>query len=121
MRRFVVIAVVLAAAVLVAMTGCAGTSGQPTGGVTLAPTPPPEFAAGCGHPGTLVTVLAVPVVVHRAACDLTGVQLRYGLAEVTVPASGRAERQVETFAPTTAPIHILVVVADGTGDVTITG
>ena len=116
MRRFLMLAVGVSAL----LAGCA-TGGQVTTGTSQLPTPPAGFGPACGHPGTLVTLLAVPVVVKRDVCDITGVNLRYGLAEVTVPASGRAERQVETFAPTTAPLHILVVVDPTTGDVTVTG
>ncbi len=82
---------------------------------------PEEFSAACLHPGALVDVRAVPVTIAHASCDLTGVRLRYGLASAVVPASGRADDQVETFASTTAPTQIAIVVAPGTQDVTVTG
>jgi hypothetical protein len=99
-----------------AVSGCAqNTSGSPNGA------PPAEFRPACGQPGARVQVRSVPVTIEHRACDLTGVEVRYGLAAVAVPASGRAERQVQTFAPTTSPTHILVIVDQRTHDVTITG
>lgn len=66
-------------------------------------------------------MLAVPVTIARATCDITGVELTYGLATVTVPAQGKAERQVETLVATTEPVKIVVTVDATTMDVTITG
>jgi hypothetical protein len=82
---------------------------------------PGEFQPACGHPGAKVTVLAVPVTIPRTSCDITGVELTYGLATVTVPAHGRAERQVETLVATTEPIKIVVTVDVTTLDVTVAG
>lgn len=100
------------------VSGCAqDTSGSPPGDSA----PPAEFRPACGHPGAQVQVLSAPVTIEHRTCDLTGVTVRYGLASVVVPATGRAERQVETFASTTSPTHIAVVVDQQTHDVTITG
>src|SRR5689334_7659168 len=95
---------------LALLAGCAVTAraGQPS-----FPTPAvrAEFQPACGHPGARVTVLAVPVVVAHAACDLVGVRLTYGLAGAVVPAHGTAEGHVETFAAATEPLSIVITVA----------
>ena len=104
----------------VLLAGCARAGAEsPNGPAT--PALPAGFAAGCGHPGANVVVLAVPVTIPHKACDLTGVRLTYGLATVTVPDHGRANQQVETFAATTAPTSIVVDVDPATHDVTVTG
>jgi hypothetical protein len=82
---------------------------------------PAEFVPGCGHAGTVVTITAVPVTVFRASCDVTGVEVHFGLASAVVPASGRVEHHVETLVATDVPTRIVVTVDDTTHDVTITG
>src|SRR4051794_32362578 len=68
MRRLLLPAVGL----LVLLAGCA-RGDQVTAAASQLPTPPAGFGPACGHPGTVVTVLAVPVVVRRDACEITGV------------------------------------------------
>jgi len=101
--------------------GCARSAGSPGGAQRTRAAVAAEFVPACGQPGATVVVLAVPVTVRHADCDLVGVELHYGLATAVVPASGRVERHVETYAPTSEPIRIVITVADGTGDVTVTG
>jgi hypothetical protein len=66
------------------LTGCGGAGG----GQSLSPGTPPEAAAACGHPGAVVHLKKVPVVIRHTGCDLTGVILRYGDVGATVPTSG---------------------------------
>jgi len=103
--------------------GCARGGGSPNAGGSDGKRSgvAAEFVPACGQPGATVVVLAVPVIVRHADCDLVGVELHYGLAAAVVPSSGRVERHVETYAPTTEPIRIVITVADGTGDVTVSG
>jgi hypothetical protein len=109
MTRTHQLAVSLGAALLLA--GC-GTSG---GTEALTAPPPPEFAAACGHPGTVVVVKQLPVVVPHATCDLTGVVVRHAGVGVTVPRSGDA--RVDAQGPAAATL--VASVAARTGDVTI--
>ena len=79
--------------------------------------PPSQFAAACGHPGAVVTVVDLPVTVHRKTCDLTGVIIRYGPAGVIVPAPG--EGTGAQYDASTGATSLYVDVDAKTGDVTI--
>lgn len=83
------------AALLVAVltAACGHASGK--AGAASTRNTPAEFRAACGHPGATVEVKVVPVVVPRAACDLTGVVLLYAGVGVTVPAEGGATAQAD--------------------------
>lgn len=107
---------VLAACTVALTSGCAASTGGSSG-----PPVPAEFATACGHPGAKVEVLSVPVTIRHAACDLTGVELTYGLATIVVPDHGHDERQVETLVATTSPTKITVTVDAKTHDLTVTG
>ncbi len=111
----------LAVAVLLLAGGCA--KAQSPGAPALSvPQVPVEFQAACGQPGAKVTVTAVPVTVRHADCDLTGVQIAYGLVQVTVPAPGsQSAATADTFAKTDQPTHIEVSVDATTLDVTVRG
>lgn len=69
----------------VALAGCGGDLSRKS-----ALTVPAEFVPACGHPGTTVEVLRVPVTVRHSDCDLTGVTLtpRGGGGGVVNPARG---------------------------------
>jgi hypothetical protein len=103
------------------IAACGSTSERPAGGTDTTAAVPAEFVPACGHPGTVVTITAVPVTVFRASCDVTGVEVHYGLASAVVPATGKVERNVETLVSTDQPTHLVVTVDDITHDVTITG
>lgn len=111
----------VAVTLLLAVGGCA------KGASIYAPTPgpsrvPAEFQAACGQPGAKVTVTSVPVTVRHADCDLTGVMITYGLAQVSVPTPGKtAATTVETLVATDQPTHIEVFVDATTLDVTVRG
>lgn len=77
---------------------------------------PAVFVSACGHPGTQVTVTALPVMVPRALCDLTGVVVIYGETGVTVPAHGGV--QADADGPSGAT-DIGASVDPSTGDVTL--
>jgi len=111
---------------LVLLAGCAtpAAAGQtkPAGAGGVPASVPVEFRAACGHPGALVTVKQAPVTVAHADCDLTGVTIAYGLAQVAVPKPGEtASTVVDTFAETDQPTQIEVGVDATTLDVTVTG
>ena len=106
---------------LSALAACGSRSERATRGTDTTAVVPAEFVPACGHPGTVVTITAVPITVFRASCDVTGVEVHYGLASAVVPAMGRVERHVETLVATDQPTRIVVTVDDTTHDVTITG
>jgi hypothetical protein len=103
------------------LAACGSMSQQTAGGTSTTIGVPAEFVPGCGHPGTVVTITAVPVTVFRASCDVTGVEVHFGLVSAVVPAAGRVEHHVETLVATDEPTRIVVTVDDTTHDVTITG
>ena len=77
---------------------------------------PAVLVPACGHPGTPVTVTALPVIIPRALCDLTGVVVIYGQTGVTVPAHGGV--QADADGPSGAT-DIGAYVDPSTGDVTL--
>ena len=77
---------------------------------------PTVFVPACGHPGTQVTVTALPVTIPRAQCDLTGVVVLYGQTGVTVPAHGGVQADADG---TSGATDIGAYVDPSTGDVTL--
>ena len=77
---------------------------------------PAVFVPACGHPGTQVTVTALPVIIPRAQCDLTGVVVLYGETGVTVPADGGVQADADG---TSGATDIGAYVDPSTGDVTL--
>lgn len=77
---------------------------------------PAVFVPACGHPGAPVTVTALPVIIPRALCDLTGVVVIYGEIGVTVPAHGGV--QADADGPSGAT-DVGAYVDPSTGDVTL--
>lgn len=77
---------------------------------------PAEFQHACGHPGSTVEVAKVPVTVQHAACDLTGVVLRYQGSTATVPGKNQAVA-FNQDGPTAS--RSLTVSVDSDGNVTV--
>jgi len=77
---------------------------------------PAVFVPACGHPGSQVTVTALPVIIPRALCDLTGVVVIYGETGVTVPAHGGVQGDADG---TSGATDIGAYVDPSTGDVTL--
>lgn len=102
---------VIAGAAALLAASCGASSAQ------LTTRPPQEFQAACGHPGSVVELTAVPVVVPHAACDLAGVVIRYQGVGVTVPPDGSAAVHADGLASK----QLTVTVDPGTKDVSIHG
>jgi hypothetical protein len=76
---------------------------------------PSAVRAACGHPGSTVTLERLPVTIRHADCDLTGVEVRYGMTGLTVPSSEMVGAAADGISSSTT----LVVEVDPTiGDVT---
>lgn len=93
------------------LSGCGSSDGE-----ALSPAPPAEVAAACGHPGAVVELKRVPLVVPHDQCDLTGVVVRHGGVGVTVPASGSAGVNADGLK---GGASLVASVATGSKDVTI--
>ena len=94
------------------------TSPTPTRGPV-----PAEFARACGHPGSTVIVIKVPVVVRHKDCDLTGVIIRIGAdgAGSVVPDPGGSSTAVVDVAAGSRPppAELDLAVDADTSDVTV--
>ena len=84
---------------------------------------PAAFRHACGHPGAKVVVTAamIPVTIKHRDCDLTGVSatVRGGMGAGVPESGGVASSWDGTDSARTG--SLVIDVADGTGDVTITG
>lgn len=114
----------LAVTAALALAGCAHSSTpiHPDDGLGDQSAVPVEFRPACGQMNVVVTVKTVPVTVKHVDCDLSRAVIQYGLAQASVPEPGKTQSTtVDTFAATTEPTHVVVVVDAMTLDVTVTG
>ncbi len=79
---------------------------------------PESLAAACGHPGAQAVLIAVPITVPKAQCDLTGVVVRWGETGVTVPREGGVQGNWDGISTS---FEFGAHVDPTTGDVTFTG
>lgn len=71
----------------------------------------------CGHPGSTLILTRLPVTIRHSDCDLTGVEVRYGMTGVTVPSSGIVGANADGISSSTT---LIATVDPATGDVTFT-
>jgi hypothetical protein len=72
--------------------------------------------AACGHPGSTVTLERLPVTIRHGECDLTGIEIRYGMTGITVPSSGTVAAVADGVSSSTT---LIAEVDPTTGDVTL--
>jgi hypothetical protein len=80
-----------------------------------APPLPSAVRAVCGHPGSTVTLERLPVTIRHGDCDLTGVEVRYGMTGITVPSSGTVGAVADGISSSTT---LIAEIDPTTGDVT---
>jgi hypothetical protein len=82
---------------------------------------PAVFRHACGHPGAKVRVTHLPVTIKHSACDLTGVSITvHGGEGAVVPESGGVGATWDGI-DSAHTGSLIITVAGGTRDVTITG
>lgn len=79
---------------------------------------PSGVRAACGHPASAASLERLPVTVRHRECDLTGVEVRYGMTGVTVPSSGMVAANADGISSSTT---LIAEVDPTTGDVTFQG
>ena len=102
-------------AALVCCLNLAAACGAPNPGETAAAPLPSAVRTACGHPGSTVIIERLPVTIRHHDCDLTGVEVRYGMTGVTVPSSGIVGANADGIGSSTT---LIAEVDPATGDVT---
>jgi hypothetical protein len=77
---------------------------------------PSVVRTACGHPGSTIILEQLPMTIRHRDCDLTGVQVRYGMTGITVPSSGIVGANADGISSSTT---LIAEVDPATGDVTL--
>jgi hypothetical protein len=77
---------------------------------------PEEVRTACWRPSAAVRLTSLPITVSHRLCDLTGVDIYFDIATVTVPARGTANECADGME---GGACIVVEVDPRTGDVTV--